>query len=271
MFGDSVAPFPEMEEGTYVDYYQYCTAIPIGWALAQSWNTALVEQAADMVGEEMEVFGVDMWLAPAMNIHRNPLCGRNFEYYSEDPFISGKIAGAITKGVQKHPGKGTTIKHFACNNQEDNRYFTNVHIHERAMREIYLRGFGITITETNPMSVMTSYNLINGFHAANSIDLLQYVARDEWGYDGMIMTDWFTSQHLEALTGVGKYPIAASTGCVVAGNDVQEPGCKENVDDIVRSVKENVEIDGFKVSLADLQYCAANVIRAAIRCMAGQK
>ena len=270
VFGDSVQPFPEMEEGTYTDYYQYCTAIPIGWALAQSWNMELVEQAADMVGKEMEIFGVDMWLAPALNIHRNPLCGRNFEYYSEDPVVSGEVAAAITRGVQSHPGKGTTIKHFACNNQEDNRYFTNVHIGERAMREIYLKGFEICVRKTQPIALMTSYNLINGIHAANCFDLIQCALRDEWGYQGVVMTDWFSSQHLAALTGTGsKYPIASSTGCVKAGNDIQEPGCEENVADLVKSIEEGVPVDGVQITMADLQFNAANVIRAALRCMQG--
>ena len=268
MFGDTVAPFPEMEEGTYVDCYQYCTAIPIGWALAQSWNMELVEQAADMVGREMEIFGVDMWLAPAMNIHRNPLCGRNFEYYSEDPVVSGEVAAAITLGVQKHPGKGTTIKHYALNNQEDNRYFTNVHISERAAREIYLKGFEICVKKSQPIALMTSYNLINGIHAACNYDTLQCALRDEWGYQGVVMTDWFTSQDMPALTGGGqtKYPISSAAGCVMAGNDIQEPGCSQNVKDIIRSVEEDTEVLGFKCTLADVQFCAANVIRAAIRC-----
>lgn len=268
VFGDSVAPFAaDLKEEETQDYYQYCTAIPIGWALAQSWNAELLERAGDMVGEEMEQFNVDLWLAPALNIHRNPLCGRNFEYYSEDPLISGKTAAAITRGVQRHPGKGTTIKHFAVNSQEDNRYFTNSHVSERALREIYLKGFEIAVRESRPLSIMTSYNLINGIHAANCYDLLQAAARDEWGFEGVVMTDWFTSQHSPGLTGGHQalYPISASTGCIFAGNDLQMPGCQKNVDDIVEAVKENREIDGFRITLADLQFCAANVIRAAVK------
>lgn len=130
--GDLSSPLPAGYTDEDADtYYQYCTAIPIGWALAQSWNMELLREIGSMVGREMEAFRVDLWLAPALNIHRDPLCGRNFEYYSEDPQISGKAAAAITQGVQAHPGKGTTIKHFAANNQEDNRYFTNSHISER--------------------------------------------------------------------------------------------------------------------------------------------
>lgn len=268
MLGDSVEPFdPNVREEDVDDYYQYCTAIPIGWALAQSWNGLLLEDAGDMVGEEMEEFHVDLWLAPALNIHRNPLCGRNFEYYSEDPLVSGKAAAAITRGVQKHPGKGTTIKHFAANNQEDNRCFTNAHIHERALREIYLKGFEIAVKESQPLSIMTSYNLINGIHAANSRDLLSSAARDEWGFEGVVMTDWFTSQDVAAITGGSavKYPISASTGCIYAGNDLQMPGCKKNVTDIITAVKEGTELDGYRITLADLQFNAANVIRAAAK------
>ena len=268
VLGDIFEPFdPKYTDDNSDTYYQYCTAIPIGWALAQSWNMGLLEKIGSMVGVEMEEFGVDLWLAPAMNIHRNPLCGRNFEYYSEDPLVSGKAAAAITLGVQAHPGKGTTIKHFAANNQEDNRYFTNSHISERAIREIYLKGFEIAIKESQPLSVMTSYNLLNGTHTANHYDLIQAAARDEWGFKGFVMTDWFTSQNAPGLTGYNKviYPISASTGCIHAGNDTQMPGCQKNVDDIVRAVRTGEEIDGYKLTLADLQFNAANVIRAAIK------
>ena len=246
-------------------YYQYCTAIPIGWSLAQSWNMSLLEEIGSMIGAEMELFGVDLWLAPALNIHRDPLCGRNFEYYSEDPLISGKAAAAITRGVQKHPGRGATIKHFAANSQEDNRYFTNSHISERALREIYLKGFEIAMKESQPMSIMTSYNLLNGVHTANHYDLIQSVARDEWGFRGVVMTDWCTSQRMPGMTGrEAKYPISASTGCIFAGNDLQMPGCVENVDDIVRAVNTGKEIDGYRIALADLQQSAANVIRTVL-------
>jgi beta-glucosidase len=264
IIGDDYEPFPEdLDENDVVDYYQYCTAIPIGWALAQSWNTQMVQQAGDMVGSEMEQFGVDLWLAPALNIHRNPLCGRNFEYYSEDPLIAGKTAAAITNGVQKHPGKGTTIKHFAVNNQEDNRYFVNAHVSERALREIYLKGFEIAVRESQPFSIMTSYNLLNGTHTANNHDLLQGMARDEWGFEGTVMTDWFTSQDIPMFTGKfsPKYPISSSVGCIYAGNDIQMPGCQKNVDDIVEAVNTGKEMDGYTISLGDLQYCTANVIR----------
>lgn len=270
VMGDTTAPFgegPEYENAA--DYYQYCTSIPIGWALAQSWNTALVERAGEMVGREMEQFNVDLWLAPALNIHRNPLCGRNFEYYSEDPLIAGRMAAAMTRGVQSHPGKGTTIKHFAANNQEENRYFTNVHISERALREIYLRGFEICVREAQPFSIMTSYNLLNGVHTANCRELLQNIARDEWGFEGVIMTDWFTSQQVPWLTAKyrPRYPISASSGCIYAGNDLQMPGCQKNVDDIVEAVETGRELDGYRITRADLQFNAANVIRIAGKTM----
>ena len=261
--GNYETPFENVAKEGETDYYQYCTAIPIGWALAQSWNREMVTQAGDMIGEEMEQFHIDLWLAPALNIHRNPLCGRNFEYYSEDPLVSGRIAAAITLGVQKHEGKGTTIKHFAANNQEDNRFFINAHVSERAMREIYLKGFEIAVRESKPFSIMTSYNLVNGVHTANRKDLIQYAARDEWGFDGVVMTDWFTSQNVPMLTGKfeHKYPISASTGCIYAGNDLQMPGCQENVDDIVKAVMSGESVDGYSITLADLQFNAANLIR----------
>lgn len=268
IMADAAEPFdPAYTDENSDTWYQYCTAIPIGWSLAMSWNMPLLEEIGSMIGAEMELFGVDLWLAPALNIHRDPLCGRNFEYYSEDPVLSGQCAAAITRGVQSHPGRGVTIKHFAANNQEENRYFTNSHVSERALREIYLRGFRIAVEEARPLSIMTSYNLLNGTHTANHYGLLQAVARDEWGFDGFVMTDWFTSQEMPSLTGEGEriYPISASTGCIHAGNDVQMPGCQKNVDDIVRAVTSGVAVDGYAVSLGDLQFCAANLIRTAVR------
>ena len=267
LFGDALIPFPEYDNPEdVVDHYQYCTAIPIGWALAQSWDVELVRQAADMVGAEMEKFGVDIWLAPAMNIHRNPLCGRNFEYYSEDPVLTGRTAAAITRGVQAHPGRGVSVKHFAANNQEDDRYHTNAHISERAMREIYLRGFEICIRETQPMTIMTSYNLINGIHTANSYELLQQIARDEWGFEGSVMTDWYSTTGLAGLTEYEgqKYPVGSIVGSIYAGNDLQMPGAKEVEDLIAASVEKGISDQGFTATLADLQFCTANVIRSVI-------
>lgn len=195
-------------------YHQYCTAFPVGTLLAQSFNTELLEKVGRAVAGEMQEFGVSWWLAPGMNIHRNPLCGRNFEYYSEDPYVSGMMAGAITRGVQSVPGTGTTIKHFACNNQEDNRMGSDSILSERALREIYLRGFEIAVKTAQPMAIMTSYNLINGVHAANSRDLCTVAAREEWGFAGIIMTDWTTTDR------GGSTPWK----CIEAGNDLIMPG-----------------------------------------------
>ncbi len=195
--------------------YQHCTAFPAGTALAQSWDIELMREFGAAVAKEMEEFHVDLWLAPGMNIQRNPLCGRNFEYYSEDPLLCGLLASAVTEGVQSHRGCGVTIKHFACNNQEDNRMGVNVRISERALREIYLRGFEIAVKKAMPVAMMSSYNLINGVHAANSRELCTIIARDEWGFDGVIMSDWNTT-----LPEDGSVPWK----CIAAGNDIIMPG-----------------------------------------------
>lgn len=248
-----------VEEG--VQYYQFCTAIPIAVLLAQTWDVDLIEEAGDIVGEEMNELGVTLWLAPGMNIHRNPLCGRNFEYYSEDPLVSGKCAAADTRGVQKHPGIGTTIKHFALNNQEDNRMHTNAHIDERTIREIYLKGFEIAVRESQPMAIMTSYNLINGIHAANHYDLLTAIARDEWGFAGIIMTDWGTTGGIEMEPGkTFKYAPSNAAGCVKAGNDLTMPGKQEDVDEIIRSVGAKEGEVPCPLTLGDLQACAKRIL-----------
>ncbi len=197
-------------------YYQYCTAIPVGTVLAQSWDTQVIRECGMAVAQEMDEFGVTLWLAPGMNIHRNPLCGRNFEYYSEDPLLSGTVAAAMTDGVQSQKGCGTTIKHFACNNQEDNRMHSDSIVSERALREIYLRGFEIAVTKSQPMAIMTSYNLINGVHAANSYDLCTKAARNEWGYRGLIMSSCPSRRYCTA------------SGCMRAGNDIVMPGYEKD-------------------------------------------
>ena len=225
--------------------YQYCTAIPVGTLLAQTWDTALIEEIGEMIGGEMEEFSTTLWLAPGMNIHRNPLCGRNFEYYSEDPLVAGKIAAAMTNGVQKVPGCGTTIKHFACNNQEDNRMGSDSIVSERTLREIYLKGFEIAITESQPMSIMTSYNLINGVHAANNEDTCTKAARCEWGFQGMIMTDWTTTEQGEDCT---------ASGCMRAGNDLVMPGAFSDRDNL------NQELADGTLSMDDLKACISRLV-----------
>ena len=236
---------------------QYCSAIPIGTAIAQSFSDEVAQACGSLVGEEMERFHVDLWLAPALNIHRNPLCGRNFEYFSEDPLISGKMAAAITKGVQEHPGKGVTVKHFVGNNQETNRMRSNSIMNERTLRDIYLKGFEIAVKESHPLTVMTSYNLLNGEHTSSRRDLMVDVLREEWGFEGCVMTDWVT-QGLSAVEG-HKYPMANAPGAIAAGNDLMMPGGRIDLDDLLRAMKE--EVKGYRVSREDLETCAAHVIR----------
>lgn len=204
-------------------YYQYCTAFPVGTALAQTWDTDLLCEFGRAVAEEMREFHINLWLAPGMNIQRNPLCGRNFEYFSEDPLLTGVLASAVTRGVQEQTGCGVTVKHFACNNQEDNRMGVDSCVSERALREIYLRGFEIAVKESTPAAIMSSYNLINGVHAANSYDLCTVVARKEWGFEGVIMSDWNTTVPED-----GSIPWK----CADAGNDIIMPGNSDDDENI---------------------------------------
>ena len=236
---------PQKKRGT--TYYQFCTAIPVGTLLAQSWDVELIKRVGEMIGHEMELFNVTLWLAPGMNIHRNPLCGRNFEYYSEDPLLAGMMAGAMTLGVQKVPGCGTTIKHFACNNQEDNRMGSDSILSERALREIYLKGFEIAVKDAQPMSIMTSYNLINGVHAANCYDTCTKAARDEWGFAGAIMTDWTT-------TNVQIQGECTAAGCMRAGNDMVMPGLPEDHENIKKELADGT------LTMAELKRCIYNTV-----------
>jgi len=214
---------------------QNCTAIPVGTALAQSWNLDFAEQCGDLVGDEMERFGIHLWLAPALNIHRDIRCGRNYEYYSEDPLVSGRFAAAVTRGVQKHPGRGTTVKHFAANNQETNRYGSNSHVSERAMRELYLRGFEITVKESQPHALMTSYNLLNGTHTSERRDLVEDILRAEFGFRGIVMTDWMISA---MYFGKKKYPVPDAARIAAAGGDLVMPGGPRDLQAMLDGLKE---------------------------------
>ena len=228
-----------------IPLYQYTTAFPVATCLAQSWNTELMEAVGRGIYEEMKEFGCTYWLAPAMNIHRNPLCGRNFEYFSEDPFLTGALAAAITRGVQQETGYYVTIKHFACNNQEDNRTRSNSNLSQRTLREIYLKGFQMAV-EAGAKSVMTSYNKINGVYTPNSYDLCTKVLRNEWGFEGVVMTDWYSTN-----PGQGDNAL-----CMAAGNDMIMPGTFFNKQQILMALASG------KLRHKDLCRCCANVIQA---------
>lgn len=246
-----------------VTYYQYCTGIPTATLLAQTWDKEALYEAGDIVGSEMKEFGIMLWLAPGMNIQRNPLCGRNFEYYSEDPLISGICAAAETQGVQSHPGAGTTIKHFACNNLEDNRAYNNSHVTERTLREIYLKGFEIAIRKAQPLALMSSYNMLNGIHTANSVDLLTKAARQEWGFEGLIMTDWGTTAEPKPDL-EGRMPLygpSNAAACIKAGNDLLMPGSKEDVEEILASVDAEEGTVKYPITLEELRGCAERILR----------
>jgi beta-glucosidase len=222
----------------------YATGFPVGTSLASTWNTELVEQVGKAMGNEVLEYGIDVLLAPGMNIHRNPLNGRNFEYYSEDPFLTGKIATAYTKGIQSN-GVGVSIKHYAANSQETNRMNVDSRVNQRALREIYLKAFEMVVKDADPWTVMSSYNKLNGKYTQQDRELLTDLLRTEWGFNGIVMTDWTMVRDIAAQ--------------VHAGNDLMEPGMPQQKADLIKAVNEG------KVSMEDVDICVKRILQYIVR------
>ena len=233
--GVRINPRRDNDQNTY-----FCTGFPVGTALACTWNTQLVEEVGKCIGNEVLEYGCDVLLAPGMNIHRSPLCGRNFEYYSEDPIVTGKIAAAYVRGVQSQ-GVGVSVKHFAANSQETNRMGVDEVMSQRALREIYLKGFEIAVRESAPWTVMSSYNRINGPFTQENRELLTTILREEWGFDGIVMTDWTGLRNTAAQ--------------IQAGNDLMEPGADSQIKDIMDKVKSGV------LKESDLDICVKRILQ----------
>lgn len=237
--GLRISPTRKDDPNTY-----YCTGFPVGTHLAATWNDDIIYQVGKAMGEEVKEYGVDILLAPGVNIMRNPLCGRNFEYYSEDPLLAGRTAAAIINGVESND-VGTSLKHFCANNQEINRLANDARISQRALREIYLRNFEIAVKESQPWTIMTSYNYLNGRYTSEDKGLLDGVLRGEFGFEGMIVTDWD-----------GGLDAAAQ---MAAGNDMIQPGAQRHYDRIVSAVK-----DG-SLSQADLDKCVTRILKLIVK------
>ncbi len=235
--------------------YQYATAFPVGTAVAQTWNVDLAEAFGAAVSEEMSEYGVTFWLAPGMNIQRNPLCGRNFEYYSEDPLLTGVIAAAVCKGVASHPGNYVTIKHFACNNQEFQRNKASSNVSERAMREIYLRPFKRAIRDGGAKAVMTSYNPANGLYNVENRSLLEDYLRGECGFDGIVMTDWTSTTP----------GLASPVKAIQAGNDMLMPGLITDRIPLQKALRDGTLSD------EDIGRCAERVVKIILESEQGKE